>query len=141
MNLDDACVISPHGKTAQGYAVIRTSSGKNVYHHRLVLAEKLGITLAELQGKDCRHKCDNPSCVNPSHLELGTRQENVDDMHARGRANKAVGEAASKAKLTADQVLSIRARAKESCTDLAKEFGVSHTAILCIWHRKVWTHI
>lgn len=141
MNLDEPCVLSPHGKTAQGYAVISTSGGKSVYHHRLVLAKKLGVPLSALANKDCRHKCDNPSCVNPNHLELGTRQDNVDDMHARGRAKKAVGEAASKAKLTAEQVLAIRARAKESCTDLAKEFGVSHTAILRIWHRKVWTHI
>lgn len=33
-----------------------------------------------------RHRCDNPLCVNPQHLELGTRKDNVDDMYIRGRA-------------------------------------------------------
>jgi ribosomal protein L30E len=62
-------------------------------------------------------------------------------MHERGRARKAVGELASKAKLTEAKVLAIRARRLESCTVLAKEFGVSHTAILRIWNRQVWKHI
>ena len=141
MNLDEPCILSTHGRLPSGDAMITIGGNRRVYHHRLVLAQKLGVTLDSMAGIDCRRGCDNPSCVNPNHLELGTRQQNVQDMHDRGRARKAVGEAASKAKLVAAQVLDIRARSLESCTDLAQEFGVSHTAILRIRHRKVWKHI
>jgi hypothetical protein len=137
----NACIISPYGKTTAGYAVVRTGRRKTQYHHRLVLATKLGVAIEALRGFDTRHTCDNPSCVNPAHLVLGTRQDNVQDMHDRGRARKAIGEAAGKAKLTEVEVLAIRSRTAETCTSLALEFGVSHKAILAIWHRKTWTHI
>lgn len=140
MNLDTACIISPATKTAAGYAMVR-KAGKPVYVHRLVLAAKLGVSLDTIKGLDCRHKCDNPSCVNPDHLELGTRLDNVLDMVRRNRTNWATGEQASKAKLTESQVHSIRARTAESCTDLAAEFKVTHTTILKIWRRETWTHI
>lgn len=39
------------------------------------------------KGKLIRHKCDNPPCVNPEHLEVGTQADNVDDMVTRLRDN------------------------------------------------------
>jgi hypothetical protein len=139
MNLDD-CIISTRPKTKAGYAVLKLGK-RLVYHHRYVLAKKLGKELHELDGLDARHKCDRPACINPDHLELGTRQDNVDDMLARGRANYAVGEQASKAKLTATQVLEIRAAKTTSCLVLAAKYGVSHTAVLKIWRGESWKHL
>jgi len=43
------------------------------------------------EGLVVRHRCDNPPCVNPSHLELGTQAENLQDMYARGRAPSNAG--------------------------------------------------
>lgn len=139
MNLDD-CLISTRPKTKAGYAVLKLGK-KLVYHHRFVLAKTLGKELHELDGLDVRHKCDRPACVNPKHLELGTRQDNVNDMLERKRGNWARGEAASKAKLTAAQVQEIRASITTSCTVLAAKYGVSHTAILKVWNGEHWGHL
>jgi len=139
MNLDD-CIISTKIKTAGGYALVK-SGGKLQYHHRVVYAAKVAKHVNELAGYDVRHKCDRPACINPGHLELGTRQDNVNDMIERGRDKKAVGEAASKAKLTEAQVRSIRASKDTVCTVLAAQYGVSHTTILKIWRGETWTHL
>lgn len=73
------------------------------------------------------HRCDTPSCVRPSHLFLGTPQDNVDDMHAKGRATKAAGERSGNARLTDDQVVEIRTRRADGETTyaLAAEFGIT----------------
>jgi hypothetical protein len=53
------------------------------------------------------HKCDTPSCINPDHLFVGSRRDNIADMDAKGRRKAARGEKAGRAKLTEKQVLSI----------------------------------
>jgi len=91
------------------------------------------------------HHCDNPSCINPDHLFLGTHLENVRDMVAKGRQRCGVvlGELHHKAMLTAKQVIEIRIRselgASRAC--LAREFGCSESNILCIVRRETWKHV
>jgi len=80
------------------------------------------------------HHCDNPICVNPNHLFLGTHQDNMDDMVLKKRNHK---------KLTAEEVTAIRRRydARERPKDLAAEYGVTPTLIVYIGKRKTWRHI
>lgn len=77
-------------------------------------------------GLDVCHSCDVRSCVNPAHLFEGTRRENLADMNAKGRRRTRVyhGESHRNAKLSAEQVVAIRAR---SCTAraAAERFGIS----------------
>lgn len=92
-------------------------------------------------GMVCRHDCDNPGCVNPAHLRIGTHADNIADKVARNRQAK--GEGNGRARLTAPQVLEIRRRgdAGESRTALAREFGVDHRTIVYIIQRVNWRHL
>lgn len=56
--------------------------GRNVYTHRYALERATGPLAA---GEVARHKCDNPSCCNPAHLERGSQSENIRDAVARRR--------------------------------------------------------
>ena len=88
------------------------------------------------------HRCDNPPCVNPVHLFLGTQHDNVIDMIAKGRKNPACGENHGRAKLTAAAVREIRERGlTESQQSLARLHGVSQVAISHVLLRKSWKHL
>ena len=90
------------------------------------------------------HKCDNPSCVNPDHLFLGTHSENMQDMLKKNRGAKQVGEEASNSKLNSSQVRIIRywwSMGNMTKSRIGKFFDVSYSAIDCIVRRKTWKHI
>lgn len=84
------------------------------------------------------HKCDNPSCINPDHLRIGTQTENVEDMIAKGR--KALGERTGVSKLTEQDVIAIR-RSTEPSRKIATTYGVGKTTINSIRAGKYWKHI
>jgi hypothetical protein len=90
------------------------------------------------------HKCDNPPCVNPHHLFLGTTQDNMDDMKLKGRHWAHKGENQANSKLTEDDVKEIRVlRDHGGCTfsDLSNMFGVCQANIYKICKRHSWKHI
>jgi hypothetical protein len=74
-----------------------------------------------------RHRCDNRVCVKPAHLELGTHQDNVNDMIERGRKKSLPGERHPLARLTVEAVREIRAAPSRPgvCIDLAQKYGVT----------------
>jgi hypothetical protein len=79
-------------------------------------------------GKMICHTCDNPSCVNPKHLYLGTGFDNNSDTVKRGRAKRKTGSSCSWAKLTEQDVLDIR-KSTECQHILAKKYGVHQSQI------------
>jgi hypothetical protein len=92
-------------------------------------------------GLHVRHRCDNPPCMNPAHLELGSHAENMRDMVQRGRSAR--GSRNGRSKVTEAQVRSIRLRASsgETHAALASEFGLSRAAISFIVTRRSWQHV
>ena len=90
------------------------------------------------EGHHARHSCDNPRCVNPSHLAAGTPKQNVTDARERGRL--AVGARHYAAKLTEENVREIRTSVL-SQRALAAQFGVNPSNIAMIQSRKTWTHV
>lgn len=93
---------------------------------------------------DCRHKCHNPLCIRPSHLEWGTRQENVQDMIDAGRQPPRHGEHSGLSKLTEKQVIRIRDMfdtGRYTKQRLADLYDVSPGLIGKIIRREMWKHV
>lgn len=148
--LSKACVNESTGcwewtgkKNADGY-------GRFGLNRRIWLAHRLSYAMhlaAIPEGMVVRHRCDNPACINPDHLLLGTHADNVADMISRGRANFSTlsqyrhGETNPNAKLSAADAAEIRRRyVPRVCTQkqLAREYGVCVGNIQSIVLGKSW---
>ncbi len=96
-------------------------------------------------GKWVLHKCDNPKCVNPDHLYIGDRKQNVKDMMDRGRLNHAVGERIHNSIITEEEVIEIRKEREEKGTSyrkLAKKYGFkNHGPVMRICKGESWKHV
>lgn len=109
-------------RTKKGYGHFGFN-GRTFIAHRFVLMMQ-GHEIPEDMAV-C-HRCDNPPCVNPEHLFIGTNQDNVDDMVSKGRHH-----GRNPAKLTPEKVLEARLRATqgESHRSIARSMGVASTTL------------
>jgi len=128
-------------KDKQGYGKF-SYKGKDMLAHRaswMIYNGKIPDGICVL------HKCDNPSCVNPKHLFLGTRKDNAKDMLNKGRSVR--GEKHSASKLTEKEVLQIRKlyqRGKHggmNSIKLANMFNTTHKTISLVVDRVNWRHV
>jgi len=122
-------------------------NGMMVLAHRLSYVMNHPITIDLMEGHReilvC-HRCDNPKCVNPSHLFLGSHNDNTKDMMDKGRHHDGKGEKCPTSKLTEAQVREIRikyANGRISQRQLALEYGVHQATIFRIILRRTWSHI
>lgn len=126
------CWIWTRYKDSDGYGRV---GKKHVLAHRYAYQITNGLIPS---GMEVCHSCDNPACVNPAHLWLGTHKENVHDSISKGRFFR---EEARKTKLTSNQVQEIRTRYDAggiSQSALAREYGASVSTIRFAVHRKTW---
>ena len=128
-------------KSAGRYGAIKVGGkrGKDLKAHRIQMIWQ-GV---EVEGKVVRHKCDNPLCVNPKHLESGTQYDNVQDMMLRNRNNQASGERSGKAKLSNSAVRQIRERLRdgETVANIARSLLMNHQLIYNIATRKTYSKV
>ena len=89
----------------------------------------------QLDTRDVMHQCDTPSCVNPNHLVLGTRLENMQDAKRKGRMS--IGEQHGRSKLTNEQVQFIR-KSNKLQREIANEFGITQGHVSCLKNSKKW---
>lgn len=88
------------------------------------------------------HHCDNPSCVNPVHLFLGTQEDNMHDMKSKGRSSKRsrVGEDNGNSKLKEIQVLDI-SKDNRTLREISQQYGVTMATVSDIKRGKIWSHL
>ena len=118
--------------------------GKTQSAHRVVWQLTYGpIPEGEgYHGTCVLHKCDNPSCVRPDHLFLGSNYDNLLDKEAKGRGNHGKGETHSRAKLTDAQILEIRAIGLSMFQrEIAEKYGISKRHVGYILNSKNWKHL
>lgn len=92
------------------------------------------------EGECVCHRCDNPKCVNPAHLFLGSHTDNMKDKARKRRSYRPVGAVNPTARFTKDMLMTIRLRYQngETQRSLAKEFKTS-TSYLCTVMKSHWT--
>lgn len=141
--MNSPCTMTVYAKDKDGYGQLGYN-GRSEKHHRVIYAITNNLTMDDIRGKVVMHTCDNPSCVNPAHLTLGSVLENNRDAWAKGRRTppKLKGEAHGKAIVTEEIVRAIRIRfIKEEAKVLAKDYGLKVDAIYAIASRRNWKHV
>jgi hypothetical protein len=136
----DTCWLWVGARNEKGYGLLGIGSTNQVRAHRWIYETTNQCVVPE--GMFVCHRCDNPSCVRPEHLYVGTHTDNMLDRAQRDRAAK--GEDSGPAKLTDDQVRAIRAAyipGKVDCTALGKTYKVDHTTVKAIVTGETWKHI
>lgn len=125
-------ILSPTGcwewsaaKTDGGYGLFSVK-GKTTYIHRFMWWLSRGV---EPRNLHVRHTCDNPSCLNPKHLKLGTPLDNAADRLASGLTKKGVREIKAKAKAGVPR------------KELADEYGVALDTVFRIISGRSYGHI
>lgn len=153
----DSCWLWNAAKDKKGYGLFsvgpsRNSDGKR--RNSMVAAHRFSYELHfgniaqhdSHHGLCVLHKCDNPSCVNPKHLFIGTNLENVQDMDSKGRRVVVTtrGSKHPNSILSESQIVEIVRRHridKVSQLQLSKEYGVCHATINHIFTGRLWGHL
>ena len=125
------------GVGQKGHGLFRGPGGRQVNAHRFSYELYVGPIP---DGLWALHRCDNPPCVNPEHLFIGTCQDNHDDMIRKGRKVSVIGAAHPKTQLTEQDVLNIRADTRPLAV-IGADYGFDKQHVWKIKKRWYWKHI
>jgi hypothetical protein len=119
-----------HARSKKGYPKIKRNS-KNLLMSRYIWTYLNG----EIQEENhVLHKCDNPACINPDHLFLGTNFDNIKDKVSKNRQAK-------HSSLTEKDVFEIKTNTKDTSAILSKIYNVSSTTIMRIWREEIYSYV
>lgn len=128
------------GNERAGYGRVPVCTGSNKKKGAHVAAWELYHGRSVPEGMDVLHKCDVAGCIEPTHLFLGTHDDNMADKVAKGRAASMPGSQHPCAKLTEAKVARILVDPR-TLKALAAEHNVSESTISLIRRRKTWRHV
>ena len=137
------CRIWEGSKDANGYGAIHLYDQYLAIHR---VAYEIWVSPIP-EGKILMHKCDNPSCIEPQHLKIGTTKDNNKDRSLKGRTNRSYGEDNPYSKLTEEAVYEIKTlfkqgiTSKESRKKLAEKYRVTPECIYAVQMERTWKHI
>ena len=135
VNQNGCHICTSHKIPKRGYPHIMIA-GKISNVHRLVYSQIHGKIPT---GKFICHTCDNPACINPDHLFLGTPKDNTRDMVKKGRNAKQFGEKNGYHKLTAVDVFDImNDLLTMNCSEVGRKRGIPIRTINDIKNGKRW---
>lgn len=128
-------------KDTNGYGQIGlTRLRKNITAHRLSWEIWSGASA----GKMCvLHTCDNPGCVRPNHLFLGTQKDNANDRSKKKRGNSPRGSSHVRAKIDEQKVIYFRKLYKSGVrfSEIAKQSGLSDGSVYRMLIGESWAHV
>lgn len=135
---NSGCIIWTGPIVSGGYGAMSVNGDQQLAHRA---AWEVSSGQAIPDGMVIRHSCDNPPCVNPEHLSLGSYADNSRDMVKRKR-NK-YGERVHTAVLKEEEVLKLRRLSDDgwSYNMLAEKFGISKSTVYAVVKRKSWKHL
>lgn len=138
-NRESGCWDWIAAKAGKGYGEIKaTKSRRYLYAHRVSWEMANGPLPA---GMSVLHRCDNPGCVNPAHLFIGSSADNAQDMAAKDRHLK--GERNTQSKLTEQDILKIYQLSDGGMVQhrIAKLVGVGQMTVCRILRGERWRHV
>ncbi len=136
VSIGDGCWLWQGATRSFGYGCFYALPYKHYTAHRFAYEHFVGPIP---EGLLVLHKCDNPACVNPAHLFLGTSQDNMDDRNQKGRNTR--GESHPKAKLNREDAIEIRRLYTDefaTVSDIGRQYNKDASSIIKILKSKTW---
>lgn len=138
---DTGCWNWQGGKNQRGYGLIQSKDDDGIWKSRAVHRVSYELYNGSIPvGLLACHHCDNPSCCNPQHIYIGTQKMNMADMISKGRKNPSRGANHWKAKVSDDEIASIRDN-PDTYSSIGLQYGISASQVHRIKSRQSWKHI